>query len=181
MTLPLPFTERQAQEVKDWLTNMRAGEFADGSYRYTLWRIWDPSRARLVIVMLNPSKANAVILDPTVRRCISFAKANGFGGIMVLNLYAWRATDPKELPRTVISIGIDNDEEIRKHVIGRVVLVAWGAPKTKAAERRGVRVAGIIHKRAKRVVCLGTTKAGHPRHPLYVRGSQELIAWPVGQ
>jgi hypothetical protein len=68
----------------------------DGRYRYRLWRLWDDLAPVMVWVMLNPSTADADLDDPTIRKCIGFAKANRHGGIIVVNLFAWRATDPKE-------------------------------------------------------------------------------------
>lgn len=145
-----------------------------GEYRYLLTREWDPAAEKLTFVMLNPSTADADLDDPTIRRCISFAKREDFGGLRVVNLYAFRATDPKVMKRQPDPVGPDNDHWIRDAVLGRTVIVAWGANATaeRALELRTLLAGELVY-------CLGTTKQGHPRHPLYVRGDQPLTRWPA--
>lgn len=144
-------------------------------YRYTLERTWDPELPVLVFCMLNPSKADAVEDDPTIRRCIGFAKREGCGGIRVVNLFAWRTKSPSELPKCAVeAAGPSNDEWVQATVQGRRVVVAWGGSKPAAAAVTGpflTRIRAI----AVSVQCLGKTKAGAPRHPLYVRGDAPLV------
>lgn len=148
---------------------------ACGRYRYLLTRSWEKHMPELVVVMLNPSTADATVDDPTIRRVIRFAIDGSFGGIHVLNLYALRSTDPSGLV-VEDAIGPDNDEWILRVLTQQwaddlPVLAAWGS--SHWAKRR----AGIVLRLVPGVrwTCLGTTKNGSPRHPLYVRASQPLI------
>lgn len=97
---------------------------ADGLHRYSLWRHWDPSKKRRATwVMLNPSTADAMQDDPTIRKCIGFTKrlTGDFGGIVVVNLFAYRATEPRELVMARNAgadiVGVRNDSEIRRVVL----------------------------------------------------------------
>lgn len=139
-------------------------------YRYRLWRDWEPSRPRVVWIMLNPSTADETTLDATIRRCVGFAKAWGFGGIDVVNLFAWRATDPGLLRAAKDPVGPANDHAIAAALRDAALIVAaWGGNPIVSSRARDVRrLAARLHKR---LFCLGTTKDGEPRHPLYVRGS----------
>src|SRR4051812_17109287 len=101
----------------------------DGLYRYRLWRIWEELAPVMVWVMLNPSTADADVDDPSIRKCVGFAKANGCGGIIVVNLFAWRATDPKELRAVADPVGPENDAHIRwavKAPLLATVVAGWG-------------------------------------------------------
>lgn len=142
-------------------------------YRYLLTRIWDPSRPPLVWVMLNPSTADAFVDDPTSRRCLAFARRENAGGLVIVNLFALRSTDPRVLRHHEDPVGRYNDAFIRQatHVGGRVV-VAWGAAGTEHG--RGIAVAGSLTAAGVPLACLGTTSTGQPRHPLYVPGSAVL-------
>lgn len=145
----------------------------DGRYRYRLTRRWGLGE-RMAWIMLNPSTADADVDDPTIRRCMSFARREGYEGIEVINLYAYRATDPRELTRCADPEGALNpahwDEVLYDHAIGMVV-AAWGAwrPKVPALALSQWHTGGWF--------CLGTTANGEPRHPLYVRGDTELEPW----
>lgn len=148
-----------------------------GNYRYTLTRIWDRSLPVLVFSMLNPSKANALINDPTIVRCIDFAKRWGYGGIVVVNLFAWRATDPTELTRCADPIGPDNDRHLFAVTEGRDVIAAWGASVPKYWRHRPAAVTTQLRERGVALHHLGLTKDGHPRHPLYLRGDTTPTRW----
>jgi hypothetical protein len=155
----------------------------DGEYRYWLERDWwqrDQPRgpvSLIVFVMLNPSTADGLVDDPTIRRCIGFAKREGATSMHVLNLYALRATNPKELLTHPNPVGAGNDECLRGvaryHDRFRTV-VAWGANKMVTPERVAV-LTDAAKAAGTTLWCLGTTKDGHPRHPLYVRADQPLI------
>lgn len=150
-----------------------------GRYRYTLTRIWDDQRSSLSVIMLNPSTADADQDDPTIRRCIAFARREGFGGINVLNLFAFRATSPDDMIAAEDPVGPECSDRIdaalrRSAAFGLPVLAAWGAHG--AYQQRGEAVANRAADFGARLVCLGTTADGHPRHPLYVRGDQPLVA-----
>jgi hypothetical protein len=105
---------------------------SDGRYRYELWRSWGPHDGSaapcLHVIMLNPSTADAEQDDPTIRRCITLAKRLSFLQLIVTNLFAFRATSPRDLMRAAHPIGPDNDAHIRRGAaLGDVTLVAWGA------------------------------------------------------
>lgn len=150
-----------------------------GEYRYLLERGGDlaSSRGPAVFVMLNPSTADASSDDPTIRRCQNFARAWGRRGIIVVNLYALRSTDPRNLWNDPDPVGPDNDAWLAK-VAGQrgEVVCAWGA---HAKPERVQRVVDLLTDVEARMLCLGTTKDGAPRHPLYVRGDQPLIEWTI--
>jgi len=146
----------------------------DGLYRYRLSRTWDSAKLPLVWIMLNPSTADAYQDDPTIRRCMSFARREGAGGIEVLNLFAYRSASPKELARVTDPVGPDNDDWIMEvlHPHSRCVC-AWGAfPKAWGR-------AAAVMDLAKGVdfLCLGRTVAGHPLHPLYVANDRPFVPW----
>ena len=140
-----------------------------GRYRYRLDRRWG-NGPTMGFVMLNPSTADAEVDDPTIRRCIGFAKREGCGSLQVVNLFAFRATDPEELYAADDPVGPGNDNHVR-YVLNRarIAVAAWGA-------HRLARDPGdALAKGWRRMVCLGKTKAGAPRHPLYVRKDAPLI------
>lgn len=143
-----------------------------GTYRYQLGRQWGQGSV-LAWVMLNPSTADAEQDDPTVRRCVGFARDWGYSGIVVVNLFALRATDPAELATHPDPIGPDNDDHLRAVASGaRAVICAWGAHPF-AADRALV-VTETLRRSLPRnsdLLCLGTTKNRAPRHPLYVKGA----------
>lgn len=149
-----------------------------GTYRYHLWRDWSNGAdcRPLQFVMLNPSTADGEQDDPTIRRCINFAEREGCNAINVANLFAYRATDPKHLPR-IGAVGDDNDLWLQRYfdvsaAFGTPLVAAWGAHK--AASDRAAIVRSMAASRGLTFACLGRTKAGHPRHPLYVKGDQPL-------
>jgi hypothetical protein len=143
----------------------------DGPYRYILGRAWGPEENPVLWVMLNPSTADAEKDDPTIRRCISFSKAWGHGALVVVNLYALRSTDPRALLAHPSAVGPSNDAHILAEVLrAGLVVAAWGAHPAVAF--RAPIVSEILGRSA---VCLGHTAAGHPRHPLYVKGSAALV------
>jgi hypothetical protein len=101
----------------------------DRVYRYALWRVWDASKPIVLFVGFNPSTADEHVDDPTIRRCIGFAKSWGYGGLVMANVYAYRATDPREviaLERDV-AVGPNNDETLRTLAEDcDLVVAAWG-------------------------------------------------------
>lgn len=151
---------------------------ADGLYRYRLWRRWDDLLPLMVWVMLNPSTADGTTDDPTIRKCIGFAKANHCGGITVVNLFAFRATDPKQLPKVADPVGPENDQYIVWSCCGperAVVVAAWGT--NLFARTQASRVRKIIHDNCTRELqCFGASKTGQPYHPLYLPYSTPMQA-----
>jgi len=149
-----------------------------GTYRYSLTRVWDGSFRLLPFVMLNPSTADALQDDATIRRCCSFAQREGYGGIYVVNLFAYRATKPAVLMKVgaAVAIGSENAAEFR-HMMGLAqvsskVVCAWGA--NPLAETIGQDFVRRAQSMKADLFCLGKTTSGAPRHPLYVRGDQPL-------
>lgn len=155
---------------------------ASRSHRYVLTRIWNPDVAPLVVVGLNPSTADAFQLDPTITRLRKRAQQRGDGGLVMLNLFGLRSTDPRELKRHPDPVGLSNDQLILEHTAdAALVLAAWGAHEQHLVRRhrgRGDQIAEMLLGAGRQLHCLGTTTAGHPRHPLYVPTAAELVAWP---
>ena len=138
-----------------------------GRYRWELSRIWDDRKRLCCWVMLNPSTADSEYDDPTIRRCVNFSHDWGFGGILVVNLFALRATDPAELKRQPNPIGEGNTERILWAMRrSKQVVAAWGAHG--AYLNRGREVLELMRLNDSGAVHLGMTKAGQPRHPLYL-------------
>lgn len=152
------------------------------TYRYALTRRWSDGPLA-VFVMLNPSTADAFTLDPTVRRCIGFATSWSAGGVLVLNLFALRATDPKALYSHEDPAGPDNDVVIAERLTDadepvRPVIAAWGVHG--ALHGRAVRVSSLLRDLGVQPQCLGLTKEGHPRHPLYMPADSAVVDLPRG-
>lgn len=147
-------------------------------YRYQLWRTWTPEKPIALFLMLNPSTATHLVLDPTLRRCKAYARQWGFGGFEVLNLFAWRATNPKDMKAAPDPIGPHNDNVIRARTrevftSGGVIVAGWGEHGKFKQRGHHVRVALIefgIH-----LHYLKLTQKGEPTHPLYL--SKTL--WPT--
>jgi hypothetical protein len=146
-----------------------------GKYRFRLWRIWDDSLPKVLWYMHNPSKADADLDDPTIRRCIQFSKDWGYGGLYVGNLFPYRATDPKELIKIsywTVTHPIENGNHIRDmerlctlHIMafGNPILKAWG-PDLSVPE--------LIDEKWH---YLKLTKSGNPCHPLYLNSTLKPI------
>jgi hypothetical protein len=138
----------------------------DRLYRYSLWRRWGGKSSRKVtFVMLNPSTADAEKFDPTVRRCFGYAQDWGFGGLEVVNLFAYRSTYPEHLKTAIDPVGPENDAAIIKAVkTSDIVVAAWGVHGCLLG--RDSEVHELIAS-TRDLHCIGTTKAGHPLHPLH--------------
>jgi len=147
------------------------------TYRYTLTRTWNPGLPPVTWIMLNQSTADALSDDPTIRRCRSFASREGGGGIIVVNLFAYRATHPADLAIAADPVGTRNDEFIREACGDGLVIAGWGAHPHPATAARVTAVAGMLTACGVKLHCLGLTRDGHPRHPLYAPGNAPLIRW----
>lgn len=156
-----------------------------GKYRYLLHRRWRNASERFAyFVMLNPSTADAEQDDPTIRRCINFAHDAGCDGFYVVNLFAFRATDPSLLGHVRFDpVGEENDLWLERAVAAarhnNPLVVAWGATHAASQVMRDrIRFVEQLCRDYKVVPsCLGATKDGHPRHPLYVRSDQPLTPY----
>lgn len=147
-----------------------------GTYRYLLRRVWNYDLPRALIIMLNPSTADAQKDDPTIRSCTRLLWAAGYGSMEIVNLFAFRATDPKELKRANFPVGPDNDKIIEAAVKRcDVPIAAWGAHS--AAYRRGQHVKSLVRSKRPSLLAFELTKSGAPRHPLYIKTGKPLIAW----
>ncbi|BBX30506.1 hypothetical protein B7435_30080 [Mycolicibacterium peregrinum] len=154
-----------------------------GRYRYELGRRWDHEGPLLEFIMLNPSTADANTDDPTIRRIAGsvkhpgFARVWGYGGIVVRNLYAYRATDPTELANAEDPIGPDNRDTL-SHDVADCTIVAWGAHPAAVGWWAGYPYAWqrtVIERPA--LFCLGTNANGSPKHPLYVPADTTPKRW----
>lgn len=160
------------------MNTMRRGATFDdsGEYRYTLWRTWDRCLPRIAFVMLNPSTADHRVDDPTIRRCIGFARSWGYGALWVVNLFAYRTHSPRRLARADDPVGPDNDRHlVRVRRRATDVVAAWGVHGALRGRDRQVRE--LLARRGRPLLCMGTTAAGHPRHPLYLPGTTRPAPW----
>lgn len=148
-----------------------------GRYRYELGRRWGGSEHGVTLldwVMLNPSTADADQDDPTIRRCMKFAKDWGFHGIRVTNLFGYRATNPDELAAADDPFGPDNGDYLSaRYPLSPMTVCAWGAHKLVSSYGNP-----SLFKRESAFVCLGYNKDGSPKHPLYVPANRGVSPWP---
>ena len=153
----------------------RWAEYSDDRvYRYVLGIPFNVPGKSCVFLLLNPSTATEQNDDPTVRRCWGFAMKWGFSECVILNLFAFRATDPVDMRNAQDPVGPDNDAAIRRLVSRAGALVcAWGV--FGRHRDRDIEVMRLLEtvERSPRFECLGLTKDGDPRHPLYLRSSSE--------
>lgn len=143
------------------------------TYRYKLWRVWDEEGPTLNVIGLNPSTADEGIDDPTIRRCMGFARDWSYGSLVMTNLFAFRSTDPKVLLSVGDPVGPDNDRVLEVSACSGRLLAAWGAhPLAKA---RGLDVMRRLSHLD--IICLGRTRDGSPRHPLYVPKATHAVMY----
>ena len=136
---------------------------ADRKYRYVLTRIWDETKPTVVFIGLNPSTADEEVDDKTIRKCIGYAKRWGYGKLIMVNLFAFRSTDPSMLKRVEDPVGPDNDSYIQKCVSeSNLVIACWGN-HGKLLNRDKVLMGSLPN-----LVCLKRNKNGTPHHPLYL-------------
>lgn len=146
-------------------------------YRYTLWRSIQGSTSNGVVAFigLNPSTADETLNDPTIRRCIGFARSWGYGEMCMINIFAYRATDPNMMKAQSDPTGPDNDRHLLTTAKeAALVVAAWG---THGVHReRGGKICSQILRDIK-LHHLGLTKDGHPKHPLYLRADTMPVEW----
>ena len=146
--------------------------YIEGVYRYTLLRRWNESEPNVLIIALNPSTATAINDDPTVRRCIAYARSWGFGSVTIGNLFAYRATDPQRLFRARDPVGPKKDEFLRAMAAkASIVVSAWG--------NRGVYLgrAEVVQAMFPRLHCMRLTRERQPGHPLFLPKSLQPQQW----
>lgn len=141
------------------------------TWRYALWRLWDDEhRKACMFIGLNPSTADETADDPTIRRCIRFARDFGCGGLYMLNLFGYRATDPKVMMRAKEPIGAGNNAALLKYAAkSKLIIAAWGTHGHLGG--RDDQVRRLMREHDYELRCLGRTKDGFPKHPLYVPAS----------
>lgn len=145
-----------------------------GVYRYTLWREWHPHLPRLVFVLLNPSTADGSTDDPTLCRCVGFARDWGYGSVELVNLFAYRSVDPATLRRVADPVGPLNDAYIQQAASrAEQIVLAWGA--LGGLNGRAQEVTRLLNRQ---LFCLGYTTEGLPRHPLYLRRDTRPRPYP---
>lgn len=151
--------------------NRRTLFSVDRVYRYALWREWG-GESYAMFIGLNPSTADETVDDPTIRRCVAFAKAWGYGALCMTNLFAYRATDPKHMIAAVDPVGPENDAMLLDVANGAGVRVAaWGVHGTHL--NRDIAVQSIMPA----MHVLKLTKHGRPGHPLYLPKTLRPVEW----
>jgi hypothetical protein len=147
---------------------MQTAVFGEGGrYRYSLTREWDTRRDQVCWIMLNPSRASAERDDPTIRRCMGFARSWGAGGIVVVNLFALVSTYPAGLLTAADPVCRHNDDAILQAISNRRVICAWGnRPRFAAYDDRVSAVMALLEQTKTPAQCLGLTRFGHPSHPV---------------
>ena len=153
-------------------------------YRYALCRVWNAELQRIMFIGLNPSTADEHRDDPTLRRCLGFAKAWGFGSLFMLNIYAYRATDPRELATAPDPVGTENLRWLKHYHFheSNKTVAAWGSQygiddhlaKVLSLRRNGDTEGETM---GDNLWCLGVNNDGSPRHPLYIKADTELVRY----
>ncbi len=156
-----------------------------GTWRYLLWRARDPRGKLVGMGMLNPSQANETRDDPTIRQCRARARQAGFSGLLVWNLFAFRATLPANLKSASDPVGPDNDAAISLALaLSPRTILAWGNHGAHLGRDREVLERIVLERCADSapsilgLTILGLTDAGHPRHPLYLPRATRLRRLP---
>ena len=141
-------------------------------YRYALSRTWNGKKKTILFIGLNPSTADEKIDDPTIRRCINYAQNWGYGSLLMVNLFAYRATMPSELKNVKNPIGNDNDLQIIElSKKADIAVAAWGNEGTLLNRDKEVK------KILPNLMCLKINKSGQPSHPLYQKKDLKLIKY----
>lgn len=152
----------------------------DEKHRLSLIRGWDMKLPPFVVIGLNPSTADATEDDPTIRRCVGFARREGCGSLVMLNLFTLRATDPAVLHRTPQRLDPEADptiaELLREIPPPRRVVCAWGVGGAPYMPRVATMLE-LLHGLGCDIACFGLSRAGHPRHPLYLAANTPIVPW----
>jgi hypothetical protein len=145
-------------------------------WRTLLWRSWDANKPVANFLMLNPSTADERVLDPTCARARDYAERWGYGTLLVTNVFAWRATDPRAMKSADDPVGVDNDVAIllaaRK---AQIVVCAWGNHARHLERSRAVH--GMLRGAAMALHVLRLNASGEPAHPLYLPARLRPTPW----
>lgn len=153
------------EDPETTLSASRAHFSPDRIHRYALWRTWDSTKGVAMFVCLNPSTADETKNDPTVSRCIKYAKKWGYGGMIMSNIFAFRATDPDNMKAAADPVGPENDEWLIKlSKESNILIAAWG--NHGEFMERGKQVLKMFDS----LHSLAINGTGHPKHPLYCKG-----------
>jgi hypothetical protein len=158
-------------DVKSW------AEFGgeNKEYRYTLKRVWDASLGSVLFVMMNPSTADPYVDDPTVAKCQRYARAWGYGTMLVGNTFAYRATNQKDLLRVADPVGPKNDKYLLQMAAqAELIVLAYGKPHKNLCQR-GRDVAALLRRAEHELHALKLCNDGTPSHPLYLKGTLRPI------
>lgn len=144
------------------------------TWRYSLSRIWADQFPIAMFLGLNPSTADEFQDDPTVRRCMRFAESWGYGGIILGNLFAYQATDPRQLKSAIDPVVPDNECWLTGLAEkATMVIAAWGASGGLMGRDK------VVTSLLEEIHCLGLTTDGRPRHPLYLRSDTKPVKLQV--
>lgn len=136
-------------------------------YRYTLSRAWGDNSRPLVVIGLNPSKADESKDDNTIKKLVTIARGLNFDTLIMLNLFAFRATDPREMKNALDPVGPDNDEILKSFISGAsTVVAAWG--NHGSFRKRDAFVVTLAKTVGKKLYCFDITSQGQPKHPLFL-------------
>ena len=139
-------------------------------YRFALWRTWDDSKPYVMFVGLNPSTADETTDDPTLTRCMNYAKSWGFGGVCMANLFAYRATAPSDMKSAIDPVGPKNNDWLKKLANDAgLVLAAWGNDGSYLGRSEQVK------EFLPNMFCLKLNKSGEPAHPLYQKADRKPV------
>jgi hypothetical protein len=139
-------------------------------YRYALWRVWNAHTPHVAFIGLNPSTADEAEDDPTIRRCMGFARHWGYGGLVMLNLFAFRATDPRDLLQAEDPIGPGNDRCLNTVVpTAAKIVAAWGNHGGHLGR------SAVVRARWPELYALKINQSGEPAHPLYLPKGAVLV------
>lgn len=165
----------------------------DGRYRWSLERIWEPKLPKFIVIGLNPSTADATVDDPTIRKCVSFAARENAGGLVMLNLFAYRTKSPqvlKQAAKTEDIVGLLNDQMLIALTGAtqpyRRIICAWGNDGDPRVARSGPAgglsraafVVDMLRSFGRFLECFGVTTKAAPCHPLYLRGDTKIVPLP---
>ncbi|MGI5507463.1 DUF1643 domain-containing protein [Lentzea sp. CA-135723] len=184
--MPEPLSGSTTSEQKEHLVVDEGGDLIEyaaatfnlaRTHRYELVRVWGPDTPPVMFVMLNPSTADAFCCDSTITRCLRFARRENAGGMVVVNLFALRSTNPAALAGHPNPVGCSNNHVISSAVQGVAAVIAgWG--RHGHLNGRDREVMQLLSRRGVELLCLGLNRDGSPAHPLYLRADQPLTPYP---
>ncbi len=152
----------------------------DSVYRYRLGIVWNADKPALTFILMNPSTASETENDPTVARCCERARRQGYGGVIILNAFAFRATDPRVMLAANDPVGPLNDRVLFDNIsmvaaAGWPVILGWG--QNGAHRGRDKDIWALLYEAGVQPMCLKVAANGQPVHPLYIPYDADFIPW----